>query len=92
MRISCPYCGERDAREFSYLGDATLKRPDPQSQDALDQFVSYVYLRENPSGEHREFWYHGSGCQMWLIVTRNTRTHEIFAVEPAATSNLDSGR
>ena len=22
MRINCPYCGERDAREFSYLGDA----------------------------------------------------------------------
>ncbi len=27
MRIPCPHCGERDLREFSYLGDATLARP-----------------------------------------------------------------
>lgn len=87
MRISCPYCGERDAREFSYLGDAKLERPDPHSPDALDRFVSYVYLRENPAGEHRELWYHGAGCQVWLTVTRNTRTHEISSVEPVAASN-----
>ena len=29
MRINCPYCGERDASEFTYLGDADLKRPGP---------------------------------------------------------------
>jgi sarcosine oxidase subunit delta len=84
MRIICPHCGERDLTEFSYLGDATMKRPDPQSADAVDQFVSYVYLRDNPAGLHREFWYHGSDCQTWLIVSRNTRTHEISGVEPAA--------
>ncbi len=27
MRIPCPYCGERGNEEFSYLGDATLRRP-----------------------------------------------------------------
>ena len=30
MRIKCPYCGERDADEFGYLGAAGLKRPDPR--------------------------------------------------------------
>ncbi len=28
-----------------------------------------------------ELWYHAFGCRSWLRVTRDTRTHEIFAVE-----------
>jgi sarcosine oxidase subunit delta len=55
MRITCPHCGLRDVREFTYLGDATLERPDPQAPDALDRFISYVYMRDNPAGAHREF-------------------------------------
>ena len=27
MRIACPYCGVRDVREFTYLGDATPRAP-----------------------------------------------------------------
>ena len=83
MRIDCPHCGNRDAREFSYLGDATVTRPDPNAPDALAQFTAYVYLRDNPAGRHRELWYHGSGCQVWLVVTRHTVTHDIESVEPA---------
>ena len=29
---------------------------------------------------HQELWYHGGGCRAWLVVTRNTRTHEISDV------------
>ncbi len=46
----------------------------------MQAFHDYVYLRENPSGLHQELWFHGSGCRSWLIVTRNTRTHEISDV------------
>jgi methylglutamate dehydrogenase subunit B len=81
MRIACPHCGARDVREFSYLGDATVERPDPGAPDALARFVDYVYLRDNPAGPHRELWYHASGCQAWLVVTRDTRTHAVLAVE-----------
>ena len=84
MRISCPLCGTRDLREFTYLGDATVTRPNPNSTDALGKFVDYVYLRDNPAGPHREFWYHGVACQAWLVVHRNTVTHEILDVELAA--------
>jgi methylglutamate dehydrogenase subunit B len=84
MRIPCPYCGSRDVQEFSYLGDANLRRPDPEAPEAA--FHDYVYLRDNPAGPHRELWYHGSGCRNWLVVTRNTVTHDIagarFAKEP----------
>ena len=83
MRICCPYCGDRDLREFVYLGDAALKRPDPNTPDALEQFTAYVYQRDNTAGAHRDFWYHAAGCHAWLVVTRNTLTHEILAVESA---------
>ena len=71
MRIACPHCGMRDAREFAYLGDASAIRPDPDSADALEQFTTYVYLRNNPAGPHRELWYHAAGCHAWLTVTRD---------------------
>ena len=80
MRINCPYCGQRGNEEFTYLGDATVRRPDPAGTHATQDFFDYVYLRENPSGLHQELWFHGSGCRSWLIVTRNTRTHEISEV------------
>ena len=81
MRIRCPFCGERDASEFTYLGDANFRRPDPGAPDAQAQFFEAVYLRDNPAGRHEELWYHGSGCRSWLRVTRDTRTHEIVAAD-----------
>ncbi len=87
MRLPCPFCGPRDLREFAYLGDATVTRPDPAAPDAHARFVDYVYLRDNPMGEHRERWYHAGGCRSWLVVTRDTKTHAIkgavFANTPA---------
>ncbi|MBI5263354.1 MAG: sarcosine oxidase subunit delta [Bradyrhizobium sp.] len=77
MRIPCPYCGSRDLSEFVYHGDAAPKRPDPAAENASELFYTYVYLRENPAGPLRELWYHASGCRSWLIVTRDTRTHDI---------------
>jgi methylglutamate dehydrogenase subunit B len=77
MRIPCPFCGERDAREFTYLGDATVTRPDPAAVDAERLFYDYVYLRDNPSGAHSELWYHAQGCRSWVKVERDTRTHRI---------------
>ena len=38
----------------------------------------YVYLRDNPVGVHREYWYHAAGCHAWLTVTRNVSTHEVI--------------
>ena len=81
MRIRCPFCGERDSSEFTYLGDANAHRPDPDAPDAQSRFFEAIYLRDNPRGRHEELWYHGSGCRGWLRVTRDTRTHEIFTVE-----------
>jgi methylglutamate dehydrogenase subunit B len=87
MRINCPFCGERTSAEFAYLGDADFARPaDPLAPDALARFHEAVYLRENPAGPHDELWYHSFGCRSWLRVRRDTRTHEILAVELAKRS------
>ncbi|MGY6548491.1 MAG: sarcosine oxidase subunit delta [Roseinatronobacter sp.] len=88
MLIPHPLLGLRDAAEFTYLGDAALlSRPDGFSdapaEAALDAFHSYQHLRDNPAGLHRELWYHEFGDRSWLIVTRDTRTHEIVGAELA---------
>jgi len=43
-----------------------------------------LYLRTNPAGVTRDLWYHETGCGSWLLVTRNTVTHEILATERIA--------
>ncbi|APG49048.1 sarcosine oxidase subunit delta [Phaeobacter porticola] len=84
MIINHPLLGPRDAQEFTYLGDANLmNRPYWLSENALKQFHDYLYLRENPAGEHRELWFHEQGDRSWLVVTRNISTHEILKVELA---------
>ena len=82
MLINHPRLGLRDASEFVYLGDASLlERPDPSLANAADRFHDYLHLRNNVAGEHRELWFHEQGDRSWLVITRNTLTHEITRVE-----------
>ena len=84
MIINHPLLGPRDAAEFIYLGDAALiDRPDWQAESAAEAFHAYGYLRDNPAGAHQELWYHEQGDRSWLVVTRDTVSHEITAVELA---------
>ena len=82
MLIPHPILGPRDAQEFTYLGDARLlERPDGLAEDAPAAFHDYVYLRDTPAGVHRELWYHEHGDRSWLVVTRDTVTHEILGAD-----------
>jgi len=91
--INHPLLGPRDASEFVYMGDASLiSRPDWRAEDSPEKFYEYLYLRNNPAGEHRELWYHEHGDRSWLVVTRNTLTHEILKVELARDVVLGEGR
>jgi len=84
MMINHPLLGPRDAAEFVYLGDAALiDRPDWRDENAAEKFHDYLYLRDNPAGEHQELWYHEQGDRSWLVVTRNTLSHDILKVELA---------
>jgi sarcosine oxidase subunit delta len=85
MLINHPLLGLRDAEEFTYLGDAKLlNRPDATSDTAEEEFAAYVFERENPAGLHRELWFHEYGDRSWIVVTRNTLTHEIVSTELAS--------
>jgi sarcosine oxidase subunit delta len=93
MIINHPLLGPRDAAEFLYLGDASLiDRPDWQAEDAQEQFYAYGYLRDNTAGKMKELWYHEQGDRSWLVVTRDTITHEITQVELARDVARERGR
>ena len=84
MLIPHPILGPRDSQEFVYLGDASLlNRPDGMAEGAEAAFYDYQYLRDNPAGVHKELWYHEQGDRSWLVVTRDTVTHEILGAELA---------
>ncbi len=77
MLITCPHCGTRPVEEFTFLGDAKPQRPTSNDPSTMEQWFDYVYLRDNPRGVIDEYAHHSGGCRTWLVVTRNTETHEI---------------
>ncbi len=80
--IHCPHCGPRAHIEFTYGGDATVRRPDPATA-STQQWLDHIYLRDNPRGPHLEWWQHSSGCRAWIKVRRDTATHQVYATWPA---------
>ena len=82
MIIDHPLLGPRDINEFMYLGDASLlNRPKWDAEDAENSFYEYLYLRKNVAGVHKELWFHQQGDRSWLVISRNTLTHEIIQVD-----------
>ena len=74
--VPCPHCGMRPKEEFTIKGAAIAR---PGSHADSKEWMDYVYLRGNPFGAYDEYWHHTSGCRRWLVVTRDTVTHEISA-------------
>jgi methylglutamate dehydrogenase subunit B len=66
-QLHCPFCGERELREFEFR--KTLPGPDPSP-------VARVYLRQEQdiSIEH---WQHLEGCRSWLLVVRDPFTGRV---------------
>ncbi len=89
MLINCPHCGMRPVEEFTFNGDASIQRP--VSND-MEQWYDYTYLRHNPKGRFDEYAHHSSGCRAWLVVTRDTQTHEVFGTVTARDYALKRGR
>ncbi len=86
MRITCPICGERDRREFYYLGARDyLDRP---AEGDLDAMHRYLHLRDNPVGVTQDLWQHEAGCAAWILVERNVTTHEVISTRLARERKL----
>ncbi|MFK7965598.1 MAG: sarcosine oxidase subunit delta [Burkholderiaceae bacterium] len=80
--INCPHCGQRATEEFTPRGQVPPPRPSPDDPPGV--WSDYVHLRTNPKGRLKEHWHHTGGCRRWLVVTRDTTTHEVFEVQDAA--------
>ena len=94
MIINHPLLGPRDSEEFVYLGSTDLiNRPTNWEEEAsAEDFYQYQYIRDNIAGDHQELWYHEQGDRSFLVVTRDTNTHEISAVELARDVARSRGR
>jgi heterotetrameric sarcosine oxidase delta subunit len=77
LRLSCPWCGERDEREFVCGGETPIIRPPEPERVSDGEWADYLFNRSNRKGRHTERWQHRFGCRQWFIVERDTVTHEI---------------
>ncbi len=51
MRIECPFCGERDVSEFTYLGDADFRHPPaPDTAELAQRYLRSRVLARQPGG------------------------------------------
>ncbi|MEO0760483.1 MAG: sarcosine oxidase subunit delta [Pseudomonadota bacterium] len=81
MRICCPFCGPRDHDEFTYEGNASQVFP---ALDApAEAWCEAVFFHDNLRGPVEELWRHSGGCGAFLVITRDTGTHEIAEVRMA---------
>ena len=44
LEIKCPYCGKRSQNEFSYGGDASVKRPQLGKETSDKEWNDFVIL------------------------------------------------
>ena len=77
--IKCPWCGDRDESEFSYGGEADIKRPVAPETLSDEEWGDYLFMRKNTKGVFKEQWNHSAGCRRWFIVERDTVNYDIKA-------------
>ena len=75
LLVPCPNCGPRNAADMSDGGESHT-RPDP-STCTPEEWRTYLYLRDNPSGWLVENWYCSSGCRKHFKLERHTLTGEL---------------
>ena len=88
--LTCPHCGvQADETELSPGGEAHLKRFGPESTD--DEFLGYLFHRQNPKGPHFERWRHSFGCGKWFLAARDTANNQVFGTYPATLAEPSDG-
>ncbi|MFO7856161.1 MAG: sarcosine oxidase subunit delta [Paracoccaceae bacterium] len=88
MRLPCPFCGLRDAAEFSYEGPAARR---PSLDAPAEAWLEAVYLRDQPRGPAEELWRHAYGCRGLVLMVRDVVTHEVSEVRLALPPRARSG-
>ena len=75
--LECPNCGRRNASEFRFGGEYKPRPRDPMAAGE-EEWIEYLYMRDNTMGVQKEWWYHNSGCGIWFLAERHTRTSEVL--------------
>ncbi len=74
LLIRCPYCGERPEPEFAHAGQAHVARPSRPADTSEQDWVQFLYMRENVKGLYAERWRHSHGCGKFFNAIRDTTT------------------
>ena len=77
--IHCPYCGPRPELEFVHGGQAHVRRPTDPAQATDDDWLQYLYMRDNTRGVFAERWRHARGCGRFFNALRDTTTDQFLA-------------
>ncbi|TLX96054.1 MAG: sarcosine oxidase subunit delta [Thaumarchaeota archaeon] len=73
--LECPNCGKRDVYEFRFGGEAHRR---PRVNSSSEEWMKYVYMRENVAGVQQEWWFHRLGCHKWFLAIRDTRDNSVM--------------
>ena len=64
LHINCPHCGMRSQNEFSYGGDASVKRPELNKEVSDQDWDNFVYNRKSLRGKHLFFFKQKTAYEM----------------------------
>jgi heterotetrameric sarcosine oxidase delta subunit len=78
LLIPCPHCGERDESEFNYGGRVA---DFPELQADMSTWYRAIHLPDVNDPIVNEVWFHASGCECWIQVKRDIRTHEFQPID-----------
>ena len=80
LLVPCPWCGKRAESEFFLCRSGTsAARTKLWTQD--DEWIRYLFYKENIRGELEENWWHEKGCGEWFTLFRDTVTHQFIDKE-----------
>lgn len=65
--FTCPFCGDRDEREFHFVGEAGKVRPDTTKDISDADWASYLHGHRNDKGPVREVWMHTTCAELFLM-------------------------
>ena len=72
----CPFCGDRDEREFHFAGELGKQRPDTSGSVSERDWATYLYTQRNEKGPVREVWMH-LPCAELFVLERDSLTMEV---------------
>ena len=77
MLIPCPVCGLRDHERVHLWRRRHDRAPGNSPMPTRRAGRTMSTTARNPRGPHTEYWHHVHGCRQWMVVERDTQTHDV---------------